>query len=72
MVLPELANSGYLFSNFKELITSFRANSQIIDRVSGPEFEEFIFTYFRNSGAIEASSCTPKIPNRMGTCYVHF
>lgn len=38
-------------SNFKELITNFRENSQIIDRVSGSEFEEFIFTYFRNSGA---------------------
>lgn len=37
-------------SNFKELITNFRENSQIIDRVSGSEFEEFIFAYFRNLG----------------------
>lgn len=38
-------------SNFKELISSFRENSQIIDRVSGPEFEDFIFNYFRSNGA---------------------
>lgn len=37
-------------SNFKELIANFRKNSQIIDRVSGSEFEDFIFNYFRNSG----------------------
>lgn len=38
-------------SNFKELIDNFRENSQIIDRVSGPEFEDFIFNYFSNTGA---------------------
>lgn len=38
-------------SNFKDLIINFRENAQIIDRVSGPEFVEFIFNYFRNTGA---------------------
>ncbi len=37
-------------SNFKELIINFRQNSQIIDRISGSEFEEFIFNYFRSKG----------------------
>lgn len=37
-------------SNFKDLITTFKENSQIIDRVSGPEFEDFIFNYFITNG----------------------
>jgi HJR/Mrr/RecB family endonuclease len=37
-------------TTFKDLIINLRENPQIIDRISGAEFEEFIYTYFRNTG----------------------
>lgn len=37
-------------SNFNDLIINFRKNSQIIDSVSGRDFEEFLLTYFRKKG----------------------
>ncbi len=44
-------NKDY-FSNFKELITSVRGNSQIIDTISASELDEFIIKYFKSKGII--------------------
>ena len=38
-------------STFKDLILNIQQNPQVIDRVSGPEFEKFILNYFQQIGA---------------------
>lgn len=54
-------------SNFKELITTFKENSQIIDRISGSDFEGFIFNYFKQNGAFVSR---PKTPSDYGYDFI--
>jgi HJR/Mrr/RecB family endonuclease len=39
-------------ANFEDFVSSIQKNSQVIDRVSGLEFEELIFSYFKRIGAM--------------------
>lgn len=47
-------------TSFKELIINVKENPQVIDRVSGPDFEKLIFTYFKDTGVNISKSNSSK------------